>query len=780
MGATTAMFSVADAVIWRPLPWREPDRAVMIWSAWVDFDKTWLASGEVLTYRRRARSFETVAAWQEAQANLTGQAEPERVRIGLTTANVFPTLGAAPLIGRTFTEAEDLPNGPAVAVLGHSLWTRRYGRDPRIVGETLLLDGRPHEVVGVMPPGFVLPTDFNRMEPTALWVPLAIDPGSADHGSHGLYGVARLARGVTARQATSELATIARELTTEGMYSPEMRFTAFAVSLTDEVVGPVRRGIWVVSGAVVLLLLLASLNVAALMLARAESRQRELAVRAALGAGRARLLAELVAEGIVLASAGALLGLVLAHLGLRGLLAWSPQGIPRLAEVRLDGRAMVFTFGVILMTSLVCSAIPAWWATAGALADALRDGGQRAARGLNVRRKVLVVTEVTVAVVLLVGAGLMLRSVRALHAIDLGFRPERVLTAQISLPEAQYPQAEPVVDFYRRLLDAVRELPGVSRAGIVRALPLATTIGDWGIEVEGFAPPSGTHAKGDWQVASDGYVESLGERIVRGRSFRSTDTSDAEPVALVNEEMARRYWHGRDPLGRRFRVMRSEGVRPWVTVVGVVADVKHNAVTDVVKEKFYRPHSQWHHSTGAPIRGMTLVVRAEDDALALVPALRDVVARLDSEVPITAIRPMVSVVDSALSMPRFIGLLLTAFAALALLVAASGVYGVLSYVVSQRTREIGIRLAVGAGRGTVLRMIVTDGVALAATGAAAGIAIGTAAAPILGGLLHGVRPVDPLTLFAASGALVTVGAAASFLPALRATRVDPIITLRTE
>jgi predicted permease len=780
IGATTAMFSVVDGVLWRPLPWREPDRAVMIWSAWIDFDKTWLASGEVQAYRRRARAFGSIAAWEEDQANLTGQGEPERVRIGLTTANLFSTLGVAPLLGRTFTEAEDLPNGPAVALLGHGLWTRRYGADPALLGRTILLDGRPVEVIGVMPPAFVLPTDFNRLEPTTLWMPLGLDPGSTDYGSHGLYGVARLAPGVSVREATADLSAITQALTEEGSYPREARFTAFAVSLTDEVVGPIRRGIWVLSGAVVLLLLLACVNVAALMLARAEARHRELALRATLGASRSRLVAQLVAEGLVLATVGAVLGLALAHVGIGALTAWSPQGIPRLASVQLDGRSVAFTAALIVVTSLLFSVAPGLWGTAGALSEALKEGSARAGGGLNVRRKALVVAEVTFAVVLLIGAGLMFRTVRSLQQVDLGLRPEQVLTVQLSLPQAAYRSEAPVVEFYRRLLDEVRELPGVSAAGVVRSLPLATTIGDWGVEVEGLIPVPGTNVKGDWQVASDGYIEAIGERLVRGRSFQRSDTSDAEQVGLINEEMARRYWPGQDPIGRRFRVMSDDGDKPWVTIVGLVGDVRHNSVTDIVKEKFYRPHSQWHRSVGSPMRAMTLVVRTGGDPMTLVGPVRNVVARLDPDLPMTAVRPMISVVDAALSAPRFIGLLLTCFAALALLLAATGVYGVLSYVVSQRTREIGIRLAIGAGRGAVLRMIVGDGVALAFAGVVAGVLLGAMSAPLLGALLHGVQPADPLTFVIASGALLLVGAMASFLPAIRATRVDPAVTLRAD
>ncbi len=677
-----------------------------------------------------------------------------------------------------FTAADDLPNGPALVVLGHGLWAGRYGADRRIVGRTVLLDGQPHEVIGVMPAGFVLPTDFNRLEPTVLWTPLGLDPASMDHGSHGLYGVARLADGFTVEQASDELRAITEALTRAGIYPSEMRFSAFAVSVTDEVVGPVRRSIWVLSGAVLLLLLLSTVNVATLMLARAEARHREMALRAALGAGRARLVGQLLAEGLVLASVGAAAGLGLAYMAVRVLVAWSPA-IPRLASLTIDARALWFTSGLLLLTSVLVSLAPGLWATAGPLAETLKDSGPRAEGGFNDRRRVLVVGEMIFAVVLLVGAGLMLRTVRSLQQIDLGLSPAHVLTLQLSLPQAAYPDPEPVVGFYQRLIDEVRQLPGVRAAGAVRSLPLAAAIGDWGLDVEGFVPPAGASAKGDWQIVTDGYVEAIGERVVRGRAFLATDRSETHQVGLVNEEMARRYWPGEDPVGRRFRV-NSDGDRPWVSVVGVVGDVRHNGVTEVVKEKFYRPHSQWHRSTGSPLRSMTLVVKTDGDPLQLVAPVRALVRRIDPNLPIAAVRPMSDVVGSALATPRFIGMLMTIFATLALLLAATGVYGVLSFVVSQRTREIGIRLAIGAGRASVLRLIVGHALSLSAVGIAIGLVLAGSLAPLVGALLHGVASLDPLTFGAAAGVLVLIGIVASLLPAIRAMRVDPVMALRND
>jgi putative ABC transport system permease protein len=781
IGANAAIFSVVNAVLLRPLPWAEPNRAVMIWSRWTAFDKTWVATGEVVDYRKRSRTLSAVAAWSDGQLNLTGEGEPERVAFGAVTANVFSTLGVNPLIGRTFTEAEDVPNGPNVVVLGFGLWNRRYAADPTIVGRSVTISGEPFQVLGVMPPDFVLPTDFQKPQPSQLWIPLGMDPASTDHGSHGLYAAGRLVPGATVEQAASEMSGIAKAMTSEGLYSPQMQFDTVVLSLTDEVVGDVRRSVWLLVAAVGFLLLIACANVANLLLARAEARHREIAVRSALGAGSWRVLRQMLTESLVLSIFSAVVGLVFAYAGIKFLAWWNPANIPRVAGVALDGRVLLFTAAVALLTSVIFSIVPATRTLRKDLTDSLKDGGQNASTGGARQRfrNALVVAEMALAVVLLVGAGLTLRSLWSLQRVPLGFDPSGVLTMRLALPAASYPQPENVVQFFRQLNERLRQLPGVRAAGAARALPLGSTIGDFGLRVDGYVPPPGSGAKGDWQVATDGYLEAMRERVVRGRDFMESDTSDSQLVALVNEEMVRRYWNGRDPIGGRLRVGGSDE-RPWVTVVGVVADVKHNGITGVVKEKFYVPHTQWHKSLGNPIRGMTLVIRTDIDPARLTSQVRQTIKTMDPNLPIADVRTMNDVVGATLSTPRFTGVLLTAFAVLALTLSAIGIYGVLSYLVSRRTREIGIRVAIGARRADVIRLIMRSGLLLALTGVLVGLGLAAWTAQFLRGLLHGVSALDPATFGVVAVVLTIVATIASLVPALRAMRVDPVIALKAE
>ncbi len=781
IGANAAIFSVVNAVLLRPLPWTEPDRAIMIWSRWTAFDKTWVASGELMDYRRRARTLEQVAAWADGQVNLTGDGDPERVAAGGVTANTFSTFGVRPLFGRTFTAQEDVPNGPDVVVLGHALWSRRYAADPAIVGRSILIDGRPSEVVGVMPRDFVLPTDFQNPEPSQLWTPLQLDPASTDHGSHGLHAAARLKPGATVSQAAAELHGIAKAMTSEGLYPPQMQCDTVVLSLSDEVVGAVRRAIVLLFGADGFLLLIACANVANLLLARAEARQREIAVRSALGAGSLRVVRQLLTESLVLSAISAALGLALALGGIRFLAWWNPANIPRVSGVTLDARVLVFTAIVALLTSIVFSLAPAMRAMRADLTDSLKDGSQSSSSGGGRQRfrNALVIVEMALAVVLLTGAGLMLRSLWSLQRVDLGFDPSNVLTMRLSLPQASYKTPEEVVSFYQRLLERVRATPGARTAGAVRALPLASTIGDFGLRIEGYVPPPGTAAKGDWEIATDGYLEAMGERLVRGRAIVPSDTSDGMLIALVNEELARRYFPGQDPLGRRLKIGGS-AERPWVTVVGIVADVRHNDITGIVKEKFYVPHTQWHRSVGNPIRSMNLVVKASGDPVSLIGPIKQAIRELDASLPIADVRTMDEVVSATLSTPRFTGVLLGVFAALALALSAIGIYGVLSYVVSRRTREIGIRLAIGAGRWQVLRMVLRNGLVLSFAGIALGIVAAAFATRLMHTLLHGVTPGDPATFTAVALGLAGVATLASLIPAWRATRVDPVVALKTE
>ena len=783
VGANAAIFSVVNAVLLRPLPWSDPDRAVMIWSRWSAFDKTWVSDGEVNGYRRESRTLSDVGAWSEGQVNLTGDGEPERVASAAVTANLFSVLGSSPIRGRMFTAEEAVPNGPNLVILGHGLWQRRYAGDPAIVGRSIQINGMPYEVVGIMPADFVLPTDFQNPAPSMLWTCAGWDSASTDHGSHGYYAAARLKPGVTVEQARDDLHTLAQTWTARGLYPPQMQFDTVVLSLREEVVGTVRRAIWLLFGAVGFLLLIACANVANLLLARAEARQREMAVRSALGAGAVRIVRQLMTESLVLAGISAVAGLLLATVGVRLLAMWNPSSIPRVATATVDLRVLLFTAVVAIATTVVFSLAPAVRLLRPSVTGAMKEGGPNATTGGGRRRfrNGLVVVEMALAVVLLVGAGLMLRTLWSLQRVDLGLNPSGVLTMRISLPATAYKDTPQVLDFYARLTSRLRMLPGVTHAGAARSLPLGSQIGDFGLGVDGYVPPPGPGAKGDWQIVTDGYMEALGEQVVRGRGIAASDTSDSQLVGLINEEMARLYWAGRDPIGGRFRIG-NRPERPWVTVVGVVKSVRHNGITNVVKEKFYIPHQQWARSLGNvnAIRSMTLVLKTDGDPAALTTSVRGAIREMDPNLPVADVRTMDDVVGTALATPRFTSVLLSIFAALALALSAIGIYGVLAYLVSRRTREIGIRVAIGARRLDVVRMVLGNGLTLALAGIAGGIALAFGITRLLRGLLHGVTPADPATFAAVATLLTVVAFLASAVPAWRASRVDPVIALRSE
>lgn len=784
IGATSAIFSVVKAVLLTPLPYEAPEQRVQIFARWISFDKTWLSNQEIVDFRNMAGTLTGVGAWNTGQQNLTGDGEPVRIGVGFVTANLFEVLGARPLLGRAITEAEDGPNGPQSAVLGYPLWQSRFGGDPSVIGRRVMINDVPVEVVGVMPEGFRLPTDFtdDAAEPTQLWRPMQWDMANLQRGNHGYFAVGTLAQGQTAASVTAELQAIATRLTEQGQYPPQMKFTAFAVPLDEEIRGSIRPAMWLLMGAVGFLLLIACANVANLLLVRGDARLREMAVRTAIGAAPERLVRQLLTESIVLALLGAGLGLALASIGLRVLMTIDPTSLPPLAPVRLDWQVVAFTLVLGVVTTIVFGLAPALRTLRVNLVESLREGGPATVGGHRQRlRSLLVVAEVTLAVVLVIGAALMVKSLAALGRIDLGFKPERMLTMRVSVPAARYDSPEKVVNFFRLLTTNVRAVPGVESAGFLRVLPLATTIGDMGLDVEGFQESPGVNAKGDWQIATDGSFEAMGARLLRGRWFAPTDTEQSQLVAVVNETLARTYWKNpEDAIGGQIRIG-SQMSRPFATVVGMVADERHNGVTGVVKEKFYIPHSQWHIATsGNLIRGGFLVARTTGDPMSVAAAVRAQVRALDPAIPVANIREMSDVVSTSLATPRLTGFLLGTFAAIALTLAAVGIYGVLSYLVARRTHEIGIRLAVGADRAQVLAMVLKQGLTLSGIGIAAGLVTAFLLTRFMQTLLYQIRPSDPETFVLVTIVLIAVAAVASAVPAYRAMRVSPLIALRTE
>ena len=784
IGATSAIFSVVKAVLLTPLPYAAPEQRVMLWSKWVSFEKTWLSSQEVFDYRELARTMSDVAFWANTSQNLTEAGEPVRLTVGLISANTFGVLGTRPLIGRAFTAADEQVNGPPVVVLGYGLWHARFGGDRALIGRRIMLNDVPVEVIGVMPEGFRLPTDFtaDAAEPTELWRPLRL--ANLTRTAHTFYAAAVLAPAQTPATATAELQAITQRLTEQGAYPEQMQFTAFAVGLDEEIRGGLRPAMWLLMGAVGFLLLIACVNVANLLLARGDARVREMAVRTAIGASPARLVRQLFTESVVLAIAGGALGLGLAWVALRVLTSVDPTSLPPVAPVRLDVTVIAFTVLVAVVTTLLFGLAPTWRMLHVDHVDSLREGGQNAT--VSARRQRLrgglVAVEVALAVVLVIGAGLMIRTLVALGDIDLGFNPDRVLTMRVTIPASKYRTHENVVNFFDELQKRVNALPGVDAAGIVRALPLATTVGDYFIDVDGFEESPGREAKGDAQVVSHGALDAMGTRLVRGRWFTEADTMASVPVAVVNETMARTFWtDAAAAVGGRIR-LGSAAARPWATVVGIVADERHNGVTGIIREKFFIPHIQWPVATagGDPIRSVFVVARTTGDPLSVAGAVRNEIRQMDATLPVANVRSMNDVVATALATPRLTGFLLGAFAAIALALAAVGIYGVLAYLVSQRTQEIGVRLALGADGSQVLGMVLRHGLLLAAVGIAAGLIAAFALTRLIQSLLYEVRPNDPITFVAVAAVVLSIALAASFVPARRATRVSPAIALRAE
>jgi putative ABC transport system permease protein len=781
IGANSAIFSVVNAVLLKPLPYRAPDELVLVWSKWVNFDKTWLAEGDYLGYKELG-AFRDVAAWSPGNdVTLTGGSGPESVGATQMTANTLDVLGTPPALGRAFTAEEDVPKAPAVVMLSYELWQRRYGGDPSIIGRIIDVNAKPQQVVGVLPRGFKFPMEFKGLATTQLVQPLGIDAGMRDHGGHYLYAVGRLKPGFSTATATTQIVALARQWTEQGLYPATMHFTGFAVPLPADVAGSASRALVVLSAAVALLLLLTCANVANLVLTRADARRRELAVRSALGAGQGQLVRLALGESVILCGAGGALGLALAWAGVRVLVARAPATIPRLADLTVDWRVLGVTLVLSVGTGLLFGLLPSVRGAGIDLQDALRDGARGQSGGVaRMRgRSLLVAAEMALAVLLVIGAGLTIRSFANLRRIDPGFGARNAITLQLSLPAVRYPTPMSVVDFYDRVAQQVRELPGVQAAGFVRQLPLATDMGDAGMAIEGRPQdPKANGLSADWQVVTPGYFDAMQERVVRGRGIEATDRLDTPPVIAVNETFVREYFHDEDPLGHRIKL--GGPTEPWRTIVGVIADVHHQSLTTPVKRKFFIPHAQWGNTFGSPRRAMTLVARTASDARALAAPIGSIVHAIDADIPLTHVETLGDVLAAATQEQRFTMALMAGFAALALLLAAVGIYGVISYAVSQRTREIGIRLALGARSASVLALVMRQGLAPAAGGIAAGLVAAALLTRFLGSVLYGVAPMDALTFATIPLLLLAIAALSVLIPATRASRVDPNEALRAE
>lgn len=793
IGATTAVFSVVRGVLLEPLPYDSPDGLAMVWEETGDVSgDTWLSLRELVEYRTSTSSFDRLAAYTMGTATLAEE-EPERVRAARVTSDLFATLGVRALHGRTFADEHGEAGRDDVVILSHGLWQRQFGGAADVIGRRIqvaanLVGGAGgaaegmRTVIGVMPPGFRLPLDYREEAPTDIWVPQVIGPtASLPWGSRSYYLVGRLGADVTAEQATADLQRAVSTWVADGRIDPRSVETPRAAFALDELLlGNVRPALWTLFGAVGLLLVLACANVAHLLLARADARRQTVATQVALGASHLRVARQLLMESGLLAVGGAALGVLLAYGAVRVAMVAVPVNAIRMREVTLDLDVLAFALALTAATTLITGLVPALRVrrtnVAGAMAGARGDVSS-VRRGA---RRWLVAGETALSLMLVVGALLLTRSLAELRAVDLGFETEGVLTLALALPSADYPEQASVNAFYRELVDGVAELPGVETAGAARILPLAANIGDWSLTIEDRPPEPGENMPADWQVVTPGYLEAMRIELVEGRVIGAQDDEEAPLVAVINQTMAARYWPGRSAIGGRFHLGTLD--QPWIEVVGVARDVRRNGVLDEARAEMYVPHAQWGRARddGQPQRTMTLVVRTAGDPLALVSPIRERVRELDPNLPVADVRTLDDVYAAALAEPRFLTLLLGVFAAFALLLAATGVYGVISFLTARRTREIGLRMALGARSGEVVRLILRDGLVMAGMGIAAGLLGALWLARLISGELYGVAALDPMTFLAAPLLLLAVAAAAAYVPGRRAALVDPVTVLREE
>src|SRR5262245_24408636 len=710
IGANTAIFSIVNAVVLRPLPYREPDRVVMMWSHWTRWTKTWVSEPELADYRAQATTLEHVAAFDTASFNLTGAGEAVRISAIQAQASAFDALGVQPIAGRLFTAEEDRPGQAHVALLSEGLWRSQFGADPSILGRDVQLDAVPYKVVGILPAPVRVPIEYSRRTPGQVWVPLALDtPDPQQRGSHGLYAVARMRSGVTLAQAQAEIDTITRGFLKDypDLYDPEFGLTL--VPAPVEVFGEVRPALVVLLLAVGAVLLIACANVANLLLARSEARHKELAIRAVLGAGQWRIVRQLLTESALLAAAGGLLGISVAYLLTRALIVLDPLKIPRVQDITIDTSVLLFTAALAAITGVLFGIVPALQASRTDLQPALKEGGRDSRVTTGWLRRTLVVGEIAASVVLVAAAMLLARSFARLLDVDAGFNPSHALTVRTSLPRASYPNAAAQVTVYAEIGRRLRESPSVVAAGAVTGLPLASTRGDWGIRVEGVTPPPGGSFAADWQVVTPGYFEALGTALRSGRTFTAADRADTLPVIVVNETMARTFWPGTNPIGRRLTM--GSNMR-FITVVGVVADAHHRGLDETPRPEMYRPHAQFRYGAdpnALAVDSMTWVVRTVADPAAAIGHARAAIRAVDPTLGVSEVATMERVLADSTSDRRLNMLLFAMLGGLALALATVGVYGVIAYSVTQRTHEIGVRMAVGAKPADVMRMVLDEG-----------------------------------------------------------------------
>jgi putative ABC transport system permease protein len=769
IGVNSAIFSVMEAVLLKPLPVRDPESLAFVWERNTKREsrRNVVNPGNFLRWQERNHVFEQLAAFSPWNANVTGGAEPERLDIGAVTGNFFATLGVPAALGRVFTDDDSKPGAPDVVILSDGFWRRRFGADPQAVGQSLIVNDRPQTVVGVLPPGFNLPAGAQ------LFAPFTVGPDWRDSRGRWLMTVGRLKPGVAIARAQAEMETIAAGIEKE---RPDFDtgWSVIVAPLHADLVRDFKPALLALAGAVGFVLFIACANVANLLLARAVGRERELAIRSSLGAGSGRLVRQLLTESLVLALLGAAAGLVLGRWALDGLLAIVPVDVSSLAGIRLDRTAVLFTLGLSVASALVFGLVPAWHVTRPALARALKEGGTVAGAGRERRRvtNVLVVSEMALALVLLVGAGLLLKSFWRLSHVDPGFDPRHVLTFQVSLPQARYAEPEKQLRFYREALDRLAALPGVEATGAISWGPMGMGSATGFAVVGQPAPAAGEEPVADVRMVTPGLFAAMGVRLRHGRLIAETDGPERSKVVVVNEGMADQFWPGEDPIGRKIEM--EWGGTFTFEVVGVVANVHLTSLETKPRSTLYFPVAQ------LPNDFMTMMVRSKRSAPPSLATVKAAISAVDPNLPVAEARTLEAIVSRSLALPRFLLLLLAVFSTAAILLAAIGLYGVLSYAVGQRRPEVGVRVALGARPGDIRRLILGEGFALAGLGLMIGSIGAIALSRLFSGLLFEVSATDPAAYVGTAAVLGLAAFFAAWLPARRAAKVDPVVALRAE
>ena len=783
IGANTAIFSVVNAVLLRPFAYRDPERLVVVDHFYPSLNnlEAGASAPGFRDLREKTDLFDGVFVLNGWGPALTGGGgEPQRLQGTRASGLMFRTLGVSPLLGRTFTPDEDEPGKERVVVLSYGFWQRQFGGDPSIVGKQIILNGEQHDVIGVMPASF---RNFNN-QATDLWRPLALTPQQFGGGrtNEFLTLVARLKPTVAIERARSDLTTFASQLRQQFPDQYATDWTFKVTPMNEKVSGRIRPALLVLLGAVGFVLLIACANVANLLLARAASRIKEVAIRSALGASRRDLVRQLLVESVLLAVVGGVLGLGLAWLAVKGVIALQPANVPRIDELRIDGLVMAFTLGMSLFTGLLFGLAPAVQSSRANLQETLKEGGRSATadRSGHALRRVLVVAEVALALTLLTGAGLLIKSLALLQEVDPGFASNNLLTFTVSVPGSRYQSDTARIQYFDRAIEAVRAVPGVTDVGITSTLPFSGNWSTGSFRVEGYQPPPNTPGPwGDQRVVNPSFFTTLKVPLIKGRYFNEQDGTTGNQVVVVDAELVRRYWPNVDPIGKRvtFNDPQRDSVVNWMTVVGVVGHTKHEGLDAEDRVQLYHPYRRGGGFAGGQ---MTFAIRTAGDPNAALAAVRSAIYSVDRDVPLANTSTMETNIDNSMGQRRFAMLLLGLFAAMAAVLASIGIYGVMSYSVTQRAHEIGIRMALGAARRNVLSMVMGQGLLLVGIGVAIGVAGAVALTRLITSQLFGVKPTDPATFTMVAFLLVGVAMLATLVPALRATRVDPIVALRDE